>query len=63
VKANGEKLYDAIIGPKTTKNGWADIDIELSKFAGQKVNLELHNQANNWAWEFAYWGRIEIVSE
>ncbi len=63
VKANGEKLYDGIVGPKTTKNGWADIDIDVSRFAGKPVNLELQNRANNWAWEFAYWGKIEIVSE
>src|SRR5262249_51923529 len=34
VKADGQKLYDGIIGPKTTKNGWADLDIDLSPFAG-----------------------------
>ena len=63
VKANGEKLYDGIIGPKTTKNGWADLDVDLSQFAGKSVELELHNRANNWSWEFAYWGRVEIVTE
>ena len=35
----------------------------LSEFAGKKVALELHNRANNWAWEFGYWGRVQIVSE
>jgi hypothetical protein len=63
VAANGEKLYDGIIGPKTTKNGWSDLEIDLSKFAGQQVKLELRNQANNWSYEFGYWGRAEIVSE
>ena len=63
VKANGEKLLDEIIGPQTTKNGWADLDIDLSEFAGKRVELELHNRANNWAWEFAFWGKAEIVSE
>jgi putative heme-binding domain-containing protein len=63
VKANGEKLYDGLIGPKTTKNGWADLEIDLSKFAGKPVNLELLNAPNNWSYEFGYWGRVEIVSE
>lgn len=63
VSANGEKLYDGIIGPKTTKNGWADLEIDLSKFAGKPVKLELRNQANNWSNEFGYWGRVEIVVE
>jgi putative heme-binding domain-containing protein len=63
VTANGEKLYDGVIGPKTTKQGWADLEIDLSKFAGQAVKLELRNQANNWSNEFGYWGRVEIVVE
>jgi hypothetical protein len=63
VKANGRKLYDAIIGPKTAKNGWVDLDLDLSEFAGKSVALELHNHPNNWSNEFGYWGRVEIVSE
>ena len=63
VKANGRKLYDGIVGPKTAKNGWLDLDIDLSEFAGKKVALELHNHPNNWSNEFGYWGRVEIVTE
>jgi putative heme-binding domain-containing protein len=63
VKANGEKLYDDVIGPKTTKNGWADLELDLSSFAGKKVTLELHNHPNNWSYEFGYWGRVEVVTE
>ncbi|MBI3866502.1 MAG: c-type cytochrome, partial [Planctomycetia bacterium] len=63
VKANGEKLYDGVIGPKSTKNGWLDLDLDLSKFAGKKVALELHNHPNDWSYEFGYWGRVEVISE
>ncbi len=63
VKANGEKLYDGVIGPKTTKNGWLDLEIDLSAFAGKKVNLELSNYPNHWSYEFAYWGRVDIITE
>jgi hypothetical protein len=63
VKANGRKLYDGIIGPKTAKNGWVDLEVDLSEFAGKSVALELHNHPNNWSNEFGYWGRVEIVSE
>ena len=63
VKANGEKIYDGLIGPKTVKKGWLDLEIDLSKFAGKTVSLELHNHPNNWSYEFGYWGRIEIVTE
>ncbi|MBS0262840.1 MAG: c-type cytochrome [Planctomycetes bacterium] len=60
VKANGEKLYDGLVSAKTTQNGWLDLEIDLSKFAGQKTKIELHNFPNNWSWEFGYWGKVEI---
>jgi serine/threonine protein kinase len=63
VKANGQVLRDSVIGPATTRRGWAEIRVDLSHLAGQKVKLELLDQANNWAWEYGFWGRIEIVSE
>ncbi len=63
VKGNGKVLHESIIGPKTATDGWADIAIELTPFAGQKLELELHNAANDWANEFGYWGRVEVVSQ
>lgn len=63
VKANGTKIYDGIIGPKTAKNGWVELEVDLSAFAGKKVALELHNHPNDWSNEFGFWGRVEIVTE
>jgi WD40 repeat protein/serine/threonine protein kinase len=63
VKANGQKLHDSIVGPATTKNNWADVEIDLTPFAGKTVDLELHNHPNGWYCEWGYWGRVEIVSD
>ncbi len=63
VKADGKTLHDAIIGENTTRDHWSEIAIDLSQFAGKKIELELLNQANDWLYEFAYWGRIEVVSQ
>ena len=63
VRADRRVLWYGIIGPMTTENGWKEIKVDLSEFAGRKVNLELLNEANDWAGEFAYWGRIAIVSQ
>ena len=41
----------------------SEVVIDLSPLAGQKVDLELLNQANGWAWEFGYWGRVEVVTQ
>jgi putative heme-binding domain-containing protein len=63
VKANGQKLHESLVSEKTTKSGWADISIDLAPFAGQEVLLELENRSNDWSWEHAYWGGVEIVTE
>ncbi len=65
VKANGEILHDQLIDTKLTlpQRGYASIQVSLAKFAGQKVYLEVLNQSNNWASEYAYWKRLEIVNE
>ncbi len=63
VKADGRTLREAAIGPKTTRDGWAEVAVDLTELAGQTVRLELQNRANGWNWEFGYWGRIAIVSE
>jgi putative heme-binding domain-containing protein len=63
VKANGKSIHDALVSPTTTHGGWAEVKIDLSAFAGRKVELELLNQPNGWSWEFGYWGRVEIISQ
>ena len=63
VFANGEKLHDSLIAANTTQQGWAEIAVDLSRFAGHNIVLEVHNHPNNWAGEYAYWGRVEVVSQ
>lgn len=63
VRANGEVLHDQLIDDKLTmpQKGWATIQVDLSKFAGQKVLLEVLNQSNNWQNEIAFWKHIRLV--
>ncbi|MAV37966.1 MAG: hypothetical protein CMJ59_21210 [Planctomycetaceae bacterium] len=57
-------LADQIVGPKTvSKNEWADVDVDLTQFAGTKIKLSLENRANNWNCEWAYWNEIQVVSK
>ena len=65
VKANGEVIHDQLIDEKLTQSqrGYASVQVSLSKFAGQKVYLEVLNQSNNWSSEYAYWKRVTIVEE
>jgi hypothetical protein len=63
VKADGKPLHESLVGANTTRDGWAEIAVDLSSFADKKVGLELWNQATGWSWEFGYWGRVEVVSQ
>ena len=63
VRANGQTIHDQLIDEKLTtpQRGWATVQVDLSKFAGQKVLLEVLNQSNNWQNETAFWKRIELI--
>ena len=45
------------------KDEWLDVSVDLSSFAGRRINLDIENRANNWANEWAYWNKVEIVKE
>ena len=63
VRGNGERMADEMISQETCKDGWRSLTVDLSKFAGQELTLGLVNQANDWSYEFGYWGAARIVSE
>lgn len=60
VKADGKELLKKNVGKETAPNGWMDVELSLKEFVGQKVKLELLNQASGWAFEAGYWAKIEI---
>ena len=41
------------------ENGiWEIVRLDLSPYAGKRINVKLENAANGWEWEFGYWSRI-----
>lgn len=48
------------IGPKTCKDGWTDVDIDLGAYSGKTVTLKLENAPTGWMCEAGYWARIEF---
>lgn len=64
VLANGKVLTDQVVGAKTVgKDEWLDVSVDLTKFAGNRISLNIENRANNWHNEWAYWNSVKIVSE
>jgi len=63
VKANGTFLLETTIGPEASVDGWMQVDVNLSKFAGGETSLSLYNLANGWHDEAGYWASIEMVTD
>ena len=63
VLANSKVLHDQIVSFKTVKSEWLELDIDLTKFAGQKIDLTLENRPNDWRNEFGFWHSVQITSK
>ena len=65
VKANGQALVNAAVDASTTKDGWSDLVVDLTQFAGQKfgVALEIERFGPPGPPVPAYWSRLEVLTE
>jgi hypothetical protein len=63
VRADMQELLRREVGKDTVTDGWLEVQVDLSSFAGRRVMLELFNQASGWRWEGAFWTAPTIVSE
>ena len=62
VLVDGKGLEETIVGPKTVSGDeWLDVHVDLSDYAGKKIQLSIENKANNWMCEWAYWHNVKIV--
>ncbi|MEC7565918.1 MAG: PVC-type heme-binding CxxCH protein [Planctomycetota bacterium] len=62
VLAGKEVLKQQIVRSSSVEEEWLEVTVDLSRFAGQKIELSLENRANDWKNEWAYWHTIRIVS-
>lgn len=61
VIGGGKLLLNQQITDKTLVNGWQDISIDLTEFAGKTILLELHNRPPKWnKITSSHWAKIEI---
>jgi putative membrane-bound dehydrogenase-like protein len=63
VLVNNEQLVSRPINRETCPNGWQTVEVDLTPYAGQTVQLRLLNQPTGWNNEFAYWKDIGVMSE
>ena len=63
VRADMRELLTQAIGKHTATNGWRDVSIDLTAYAGKTVLLELVNKPTGWSWEAGYWARIALTTQ
>ena len=52
---------DEVLQKSIEDSSWQEFQFDLTKHAGRTIKIELENQASDWAFEAAYWSRIELV--
>lgn len=62
VRVDGRELLRKPVSAQTATDHWLTQEIDLSGFAGKRVNLELINQPSGWSCEAAYWNAIDLQS-
>lgn len=63
VKVDGTELLRKTIGPETTTVGWTEVAVDLSRFAGRSVKIELVNEPTDWRYEAGHWAEIALVKQ
>jgi hypothetical protein len=59
----GSIPFETVVGSENAEDGWMEVSIDLSKYAGSEVNLVLKNESTKWHYAAAYWAKIEIVTQ
>jgi hypothetical protein len=60
VMANSEEILRQEVSPDTSTDGWMDVTVDLSAYAGKSIQLELWNLASGYGTGGAYWGSIKM---
>lgn len=61
ILADGKLLRRRLVEP--TGDRWKQITMDLTPFAGRKINLRLENAANDRNYQFGYWTALQISNQ
>tara|TARA_R110002049_G_scaffold2750_2_gene21420 strand:- start:185334 stop:187682 length:2349 start_codon:yes stop_codon:yes gene_type:complete len=63
VFANQDLLIDKTVDSKSMTDEWMNVSVDLSSYTGKEVQLTIENRANGWRNEWAYWNKVDVISE
>ena len=58
VLVNGQEVKTMTVDHE--KPRWKTVEVDLAKWKGHDVTLQIEGHANGWAWEFGYWNGITL---
>jgi dienelactone hydrolase len=62
VRVEGKDLLAQAIDATSAPEGWAEVDVDLTPFAGTKARVELLNKAHGSEKGAAYWAKVAVDS-
>ncbi len=62
VRIDGKIISEKPVATGTVKDEWLTHSVDLSKYAGRKIKLQLENHPSGWRNEWAYWHSVRITS-
>ncbi|MDP3849266.1 MAG: ADP-ribosylglycohydrolase family protein [Luteolibacter sp.] len=63
VQVNRKVLVSKVVTKDTTTDGWMNVVVDLTPYAGQSVFVELLNQPNGWSYETGYWANLIVETK
>lgn len=61
-RVNGGVVIDEIVAANE-EQPWRVYEADLSELAGETVEIEMENAANNWNYEYGFWGAVQVLSD
>lgn len=62
IRVNEQDHFSTVVDAKCSEQNWAKIDVDLSKFAGQEVRLQVVQSNNGSPRDDAHWESVTIVT-
>ena len=63
VQIDDQPVVEQLVSYQEIGEEWLNLNVDLTKYAGQKILVHLKNQANGWNNEFSFWHSVKITTQ
>ena len=62
VRIDGKDVLSKVVGKDTCKDGWMELSVDLTSYAGKDIRVELLNQPTGHGNQAGYWAKVDVNS-